>query len=330
MAETLPALPLDLGQIGARAAELARSSRSAATERAYRSDWADFSAWCRDAGLVDLPAEPTTVGAYLADRADRLKVATLGRRIAAITAAHRIAGQGFDGGHPAIERVLAGIRRRYGTRPAAKTALLTEDLRRIVRALPATLAGLRDKAVLLVGFAGAFRRSELVAIDLGDVSLSEAGLVITIRRSKTDQEGAGREVGIPRARKSSVTCPVAALEAWLRESRIVSDFATDGFRLSGQDAGAVFRAIDHGHLVGRLSGQAVAEIVKRAVRRVGLDPAKFAGHSLRSGFATSAARGGADLAFIMQQTGHKNADVARRYVQAGRLLDNPASKAVKL
>jgi integrase len=329
MAETLPALPLDLGEIGARAAELARSSRSAATERAYRSDWADFAAWCRDAGLVDLPAEATTVGAYLADRADRLKVATLNRRIAAITAAHRIAGQGFDGGHPAIERVLAGIRRRYGTRPAAKTALLTEDLRRIVRALPASVAGLRDKAVLLVGFAGAFRRSELVAIDLGDVSLSEAGLVITIRRSKTDQEGAGREVGIPRARKSqgksSITCPVAALEAWLQET---AKFLNPG------DASPVFRAIDHSRVVpgpqGRLSGQAVAEIVKRAVRRVGLDPAKFAGHSLRSGFATSAARGGADLAFIMQQTGHRSADVARRYVQTGRLLDNPASKAVKL
>jgi integrase len=318
MAETLPALPLDLGEIGARAAELARTSRSAATERAYRSDWADFAAWCRDAGLVDLPAEATTVGAYLADRADRLKVATLNRRIAAITAAHRMAGQGFDGGHPAIERVLAGIRRRYGTRPSAKTALLTEDLRRIVRALPASVAGLRDKAVLLVGFAGAFRRSELVAIDIRDLSLSEAGLVITIRRSKTDQEGAGREVGIPRSRK--VTCPVAALEAWLQAS------AGD----ERNEQSPVFRAIDHGRLAERLSGQAVAEIVKRAAQRVGLDPAKFAGHSLRSGFATSAARGGADLAFIMQQTGHRSADVARRYVQTGRLLDNPASRAVKL
>jgi integrase len=329
MAETLPALPLDLGQIGARAAELARTSRSAATERAYRSDWADFAAWCRAAGLVEMPAEATTVGAYLADRADRLKVATLGRRIAAITAAHRMAGQGFDGGHPAIARVLAGIRRRYGTKQAAKTAILTDDLRRVVRALPATLAGLRDKAVLLVGFAGAFRRSELVAMDLGDLNLSEAGLVITIRRSKTDQEGAGREVGIPRSRK--ITCPVAALEAWLNAGDGLRLIVNSEMGLGKPDlASPVFRAIDHGRLAQRLSGQAVAEIVKRAVRRVGLDPKKFAGHSLRSGFATSAARGGADLAFIMQQTGHKNADVARRYVQAGRLLDNPASKAVKL
>ena len=318
MVETLPALPVDLSDLAARAAEFARSSRSAATERAYRSDWTDFSGWCERAGLSPLPAAPATVGAYLSARTGELKVATLHRRLAAITAAHRMAGLGLDGGHPAIARVLAGIRRAYGTQQQAKTAILTEDLRRVVRALPTTLAGIRDKAVLLVGFAGAFRRSELAALDLGDISLSNAGLTITIRRSKTDQEGAGRQVGIPRARKTSVTCPVAALESWLNE------------RTELTNSDALFLGVFHGRLMGRLSGQAIAEIVKRAVNRVGFDPSKFAGHSLRSGFATSAARGGADLAFIMQQTGHKSADVARRYVQAGSLLQNPASKAVKL
>ena len=318
MVETLPALPVDLSDLAARAAEFARSSRSAATERAYRSDWTDFSGWCERAGLSPLPAAPATVGAYLSARTGELKVATLHRRLAAITAAHRMAGLGLDGGHPAIARVLAGIRRAYGTRQQAKTAILTEDLRRVVRALPTTLAGIRDKAVLLVGFAGAFRRSELAALDLGDISLSNAGLTITIRRSKTDQDGAGRQVGIPRARKTSVTCPVAALESWLNE------------RTELTNSDALFLGVFHGRLMGRLSGQAIAEIVKRAVNRVGFDPSKFAGHSLRSGFATSAARGGADLAFIMQQTGHNSADVARRYVQAGSLLQNPASKAVKL
>ena len=318
MVETLPALPVDLSDLAARAAEFARSSRSAATERAYRSDWTDFSGWCERAGLSPLPAAPATVGAYLSARTGELKVATLHRRLAAITAAHRMAGLGLDGGHPAIARVLAGIRRAYGTRQQAKTAILTEDLRRVVRALPTTLAGIRDKAVLLVGFAGAFRRSELAALDLGDISLSNAGLTITIRRSKTDQEGAGRQVGIPRARKTSVTCPVAALESWLNE------------RTELTNSDALFLGVFHGRLMGRLSGQAIAEIVKRAVNRVGFDPSKFAGHSLRSGFATSAARGGADLAFIMQQTGHKSADVARVYVQAGNLLQNPASRAVKL
>jgi len=319
MTETLPALPVDLSDLAARAAEFARGSRSAATERAYRSDWADFSGWCDRAGVSPLPAAPATVGAYLSDRAGSLKVATLNRRIAAITVAHRTAGLGLDSGHPAIARVLAGIRRAYGTQQQAKTAILTEDLRRVVRALPTTtLAGVRDKAVLLVGFAGAFRRSELAALDLGDISLSGAGLVITIRRSKTDQEGAGRQVGIPRARKSSVTCPVAALEAWLGE------------RSELTNSEALFLGVCHGRPTARLSGKAIAWIVKRAVTRVGFDPSKFAGHSLRSGFATSAARGGADLAFIMQQTGHKSADVARRYVQTGTLLQNPASRAVKL
>jgi integrase len=317
MAEGLPALPVDLSDLGTRAANFARSSRAAATERAYRSDWADFSSWCERAGLLALPAEPATVGAYLTDRAERLKVGTLHRRLAAITAAHRTAGHGLDGGHPAIAAVLSGISRAYGTRPAAKTALVTEDLRRVVRALPTTLAGRRDKALLLTGFAGAFRRSELVQLDLGDISLSAAGVVVTIRRSKTDQEGAGRQLGIPRARKGSVTCPVTALEAWLDER---NELATP----------ALFVGVIHGRLTDRLSGHAAAQIVKRAVNRVGLDPANFAGHSLRSGFATSAAQGGADLAFIMQQTGHKSADVARRYVQAGSLLHNPASKAVKL
>src|SRR5215469_13400381 len=146
MGETLPALPVDLSDLAARAAEFARSSRSAATERAYRSDWADFWNWCGRAGLTPLPATPATVGAYLSARAGVLKVATLNRRIAAITVAHRTAGLGLDGGHPAIARVLAGIRRAYGTRQAAKTAILTEDPRRVVRALPTTtLAGVRDR-----------------------------------------------------------------------------------------------------------------------------------------------------------------------------------------
>ncbi|HEV2303171.1 MAG TPA: site-specific integrase [Stellaceae bacterium] len=315
MTERLPAVPIDLSELGARAAEFARASRAPATERAYRSDWADFSDWCASFGLDPLPADPATVGAYLTARAGQLKTSTLSRRIAAIGAAHRLAGQGFDASHPAIARVLSGIRRRYGSRQEGKAALLTEDLRRLIRALPPTLAGTRDRAVLLVGFAGAFRRSELVALDRVDIKVNTGGAEITIRRGKTDQEGRGREVGIPRSRKSQ-TCPVAALETWFEAAGIV--------------AGPVFFSLDRSGPRRRLSGDAVAQIVKRAAARVGLDPAIFAGHSLRSGFATSAARGGADLAHIMQQTGHQNADVARRYVRAGNLLSNPASKAVRL
>jgi site-specific recombinase XerD len=344
---SLPAVVPDLAELGARAAEFARASRSENTRRAYQSDWSDFEQWCTAAGCRSaLPAHPTTVGAYLADRAGQLKAATLSRRIAAIAAVHRLQGFGFDPSHPAIADVLSGIRRRYGSRQDAKQALMTEDLRRMVRAVPATPIGIRDRALLLVGFAGALRRSELVALDRDDVAITSAGLTLVVRHSKTDQEGRGREVGIPRSKRST-TCPVAALEAWLdlfhfagekdmhvsaclpigpadRPTDGPTDDQTDAFRVP------LFIAINNGRPGGRLGDRQVARIVKQAAARVGIDPSRVAGHSLRSGFATSAARGGADLSFIMQQTGHKNADVARRYVQRGKLLQNPASKAVKL
>lgn len=242
-----------------------------------------------------------TIGAYLADRASDLKVGSLNRRVAAIVAAHRFAGHALDRKHPAIGAVLAGIRRLFGSRQEAKAAILTADLRKMVRALPVTLAG-------------AFRRSELAALDLEDVEIMDQGLIVAIRRSKTDQEGAGRKIGIPRGRKG--TCAATALQDWIAAGGIT--------------AGTLFTALDRGHAGGRLSGQAIAEIVKRAAVQVGLDPARYGGHSLRSGFATSAARGGADLSFVMLQTGHKSADSARRYVQQGRLLSNPASKAAGL
>jgi integrase len=336
--------------VGRTAAEFARHSRAPATETAYASDWADFSAWCDAAERISLPAEPVTIGAYLSDRSGILKVSTLNRRLAAITAMHRLGGHGLDGKHPAIALVLAGIRRTYGTRQVAKQALLTEDLRRIVRKLRVERpGGCRDRAVLLVGFGAALRRSELIALDLDDITLTQAGLTILVRRSKTDQEGQGREIGIPRSRKSA-TCPVAALEAWLAKSPIDSTYqddreqtetsrvdgkppneTSDAAKVSGGFRVPLFTRVDHGRITGdRLTGRAVAEIVKRAAKRVGIDPSKVAGHSLRSGFATSAARGGASLSDIMAQTGHKNSDVAMRYVQKGKILQNPASKAVRL
>jgi integrase len=306
-------------ELGRSAAEFARSARSPATDSAYASDWCDFAAWCNSADRLALPADPVTIGAYLSDRSGNLKVSTLNRRLAAITAMHRLGGHGLDGKHPAIALVLAGIRRTYGSRQIAKRALLTEDLRRIVRKLRVhTPGGCRDRAVLLVGFAAALRRSELIALDLGDITITQAGLTVLVRRSKTDQEGQGREIGIPRSRKSA-TCPVAAIEAWLSLSNF-SNFSVP-----------LFTRVDHGRITGdRLTGRAVAEIVKRAAKLVGIDPSKVAGHSLRSGFATSAARGGASLADIMAQTGHKNSDVAMRYVQKGKILQNPASRAVRL
>jgi integrase len=325
-------VPLTRIELGRSAAEFARRARAPATDRAYASDWRDFAAWCGAESRDALPAAPVTIGAYFSDRSGILKVSTLNRRLAAIVAAHRRAGHGLDAKHPAIALVLAGIRRTYGSAQTAKTALLTEDLRRVVRKLrPDQPGGCRDRAVLLVGFALAMRRSELVALNLEDVTINGAGLEVLIRRSKTDQEGHGRMVGAPRSRKSA-TCPVAALEAWLALCGWVATSATSAtFATNPEGHVALFTRVDHGRIThDRLTGRAVAEIVKRAAARVGIDPTKVAGHSLRSGFATSAARGGADLSAIMQQTGHKNSDVAMRYVQKGALLKNPASKAVRL
>ena len=284
-----PALLPHSADIGHTAAEFAHRARSPATDSAYASDWCDFTAWCEAAERLALPAEPVTIGAYLSDRSGILKVSTLNRRLAAITAMHRLSGLGLDGKHPSIALVMAGIRRTYGTRQIAKQPLLTEDLRRIVRKLPVhTAGGCRDRAVLLVGFGAAMRRSELIALDLNDITIAQAGLTILVRRSKTDQEGQGREIGIPRSRKSA-TCPVAALEAWLAlaKSPIDSTYQEDREHIRNKCVAApLFTRVDHGRITGdRLTGRAVAEIVKRAARRIGIDPSKVAGHSLRSGFA---------------------------------------------
>jgi integrase len=308
----LPAtLDADLAE---RAVEFARNSRSSATKRAYAADWRDWEEWCLARGFTPIPATPQHVGLYLTDRASSLKVATLQRRIVTIGQAHRAAGQHLDMKHPAVRDVFQGICRTLGRQATPKTALTGEDLRRVLKLLPSTLIGIRDRAVLLVGFAGAFRRSELVALNVEDLSFSGKGVAITIRRSKTDQEGLGATIGIPRGKKE--TCPVGALRAWLRAAQI--------------DDGAVFRRLDHRVLGPRLRDEAVAEIVKSAVARAGFDYRTYAAHSLRSGFCTTASGAGADVAPIMNHVRHKSLQSTRRYIQPGDLFENRAVKAVDL
>jgi site-specific recombinase XerD len=324
----MPAPLLTLEELAGRAQDFARATRAPATLRAYRADWTDFTTWCGAAGQTALPASPQTVGLYLAARSERLKVASLRRRLSAIAVAHKLAGLHLDLKHPAVSEVLAGIRRQLGSRSVAKTALSPDDLRRVLQKLPHTLAGTRDRALLLVGFAGAFRRSELAALDLVDIKLNTQGAAILIRRSKTDQAGIGETIGIPRSRR--VTCPVAALEQWISALVAVNRpvVAVGPGEIAAEP---LFRVIWKGSRLGeRLTGDGVSRIIKRAVARVGLDPALYAGHSLRSGFCTAAAAGGADLALIMQQSRHRSVEVARRYVQAGKIFSNPASKAVGL
>jgi site-specific recombinase XerD len=290
-----------------------RQAKSENTRRAYRADWAHFQAWCANRGFTGLLAKEETLVLYLSELAAMCKVSTLERRLAAISQAHQVAGFESPTRGPLIRNLLAGIRRSKGTAPSVKTPVLTEDLRRMLDVTPDNLLGTRDRALLLVGFAGAFRRAELVALDFSDVEFQREGLVVMLRRSKTDPEGQGRKIGIPLG--SAKTCPVRALEKWIEAAAI--------------DSGPLFRPVNrHGRITERrLSDKAVVLVVKRYAAAAGLDPARYAGHSLRSGLATSAARAGASERSIMNQTGHRSVQILRRYIREGELFrDNAAGK----
>ncbi len=292
----------------------ARGAKAVSTQRAYHNDWRDFSDWCAAHDLMALPAAPETVALYLASRAAVYKAATLARRLVAISRAHQLAGHPSPTKDAGVRTVTAGIRRAKGTAQVGKAPAVTRDLRAMVAALPPTLLGRRDRALLLVGFAGAFRRGELVALDVADVAETHEGLGVTIRKSKTDQEGAGRTVGIPYG-SHPASCPVRALRAWLTGAGVAE--------------GALFRGVDrHGRVLGRLSDKGVARVVQRAAAAAGLDPTNYAGHSLRAGLATAAAQGGASERAIMAQTGHKSTAMVRRYIRDGELFtDNAAAYA---
>lgn len=307
-----------LGTLAARARDYAGQAKAPNTLRAYRSDWGHFTAWCAEHGLESLPAAPETVALYLTQLAEAgRKASTLQRRLSAISQAHQAAGQASPTQHAAVRATWAGIRRALGTAAAGKAPALTETVRAMVGALPDTLGGLRDRALLLLGFAGAFRRSELVGLNVEDLSVTGAGLVVTLRRSKTDQEGTGRPVGIPYG-SSADTCPVRAVQAWCAAAGITS--------------GPLFRAVNrHGQVAaGRLSDKAVALVVKRAAAAAGLDPQHYAGHSLRAGLATSAAAAGVSERAIMRQTGHTSERMVRRYIRDGSLFRDNAAAAVGL
>jgi site-specific recombinase XerD len=302
-----------LAEIAGRASEFIHQSKAKNTIRAYRADWTHFEGWCQSHGQASLPATADTVALYVTALADTHKPATITRRISAISQGHQIAGMETPTGAAKVRLVMAGIRRMKGTAQTGKTPILVDDLRRMLAGLPGNLLGVRDRVLLLIGFCGAFRRSELVALDAADVAVTRDGLVVTIRRSKTDQEAEGRKIGIPYASHLE-TCPVRSLQDWLEKSGITE--------------GPLFRPIDRfGKMAAtRLSGAAVAEIVKKYVEAVGLDATHFAGHSLRSGLATSAAAAGASERSIMNQTGHRSTAMVRRYIKNGSLfIDNAAT-----
>lgn len=304
------------GPVAASVAHYMRQARASNTWRAYRADWEHFQGWCARRGLASLPAVPGTVATYLAEHADQLKVATLQRRLCAISRVHAAAGCASPASmaNAAVRETWRGIRRAKGVAQQAKAPVLTADLRRMVAELPAGLQGARDRALLLLGFSGAFRRSELVSLNVEDLDFREDGLVISLRRSKTDQEGAERQIGIPYG-SDPATCPFRAVRAWLRDA--------------GLGTGALFRGVDRHGRVGRnrLSDKTVALVVKRSALAIGRDASLFAGHSLRAGLVTAAAMAGASESSIMAQTGHRSVAMVRRYVRKVPLFqDNAAAK----
>jgi integrase len=295
--------------VGDQVLEYVRESLAENTRRAYLSDLAHFENW---GGRV--PASAEIVVSYLADHADKLSVATLVRRIAAISKAHRARGLPNPCASELVKSVLRGIRRMRGCAQREAKPLLRDDLLAVLDAMGDGLKDIRDRTVLLTGFAGGLRRSELVGLDVMDIEHVRQGIVLHLRRSKTDQEGHGQKIGIPHGRTR--WCPVAALDAWLTASAI--------------NEGAVFRPVDrHGRIHdARLSGEAIALVVRERVSAAGLDPAQYSGHSLRAGLATSAAQAGVPTWRIRAQTRHASDAMLARYIRDGELFTDNAAGAL--
>lgn len=305
--------PSDLAE---RAEQFAASVRSERTRLAYQMDWRHFENWCRFAGREALPASAETVALYLTAHAETLRPATLSRRLVSIAQKHEAAGHETPTRARRVREVMRGIRREQGAAQRRAAPLLVEDLKRIVAALPGnTLQGQRDRALLLIGWAVALRRSEIAALSVSDIEFRGAGVVVHIRRSKTDQEGQGRSVGV-KPGQTQDCCPVAALRVWLDAA--------------GLYRGPLFPALDRwGNVLSEpLTGHGVAFILKRALGGAGYDPARYSGHSLRRGLVTAAHIAGASKDEIKKTTGHKSDKILDRYIDDADLFrGNAASRA---
>ncbi len=294
-------------------ARLGRLAHAPATRRALAADWRVWSAWCAEHGAAALPATPDTAAGFLADLGRTHALASLLRYRATVGKAHRLAGHPSPFADQRVGAVLEGIRREKGPRPPRqKAALRPVQISQALAGAEAKLTqetqALRDRALLLVGVTSAMRRSEICALEVTDLDWRDAGVVVTVRRSKTDQAGAGREVALPRLDDQPLVCPVRALRRWLDVIRN---------RAPGtEEAGPLFRPIVGFEILNRpLDPRAVGRAVKRAVRALGLDPAAFGGHSLRAGYVTEARAQGQGWGEIMEQTGHRKVETAKRYVR---------------
>jgi len=285
-----------------------KNSKAANTLRAYQADFKDFSAFCTKNGLSYMPTEPKILSIYLTHLSSTSKFSTLKRRIASISVIHKMKGHYLDTKHPIIMENLHGIKRVKGSNQKAKKPILISDLKLIINTIDqanqSEIKKIRDKSIILVGFSGGFRRSELVNIDYDDIEFVSEGLKIFIKRSKTDQSGEGMTKAIPYFDNKNF-CPVTALKKWIYKAEIKSGKLFD------------------------ISDKSVALIIKKHANLAGLDPNKYGGHSLRSGFATSAAESGAEERNIMNMTGHKTTQMVRRYIQEGNLFKNNALNKIK-
>ena len=299
-----------------------QNSKAKNTVRAYKSDFNDFGLFCSQNGFKSLPSEPKIVSLYLTHLSTKdAKMSTLKRRLVSIGVIHKLKGYYLDTKHPSIIENIMGIKRRKGSIQIAKKPILISILKQIINVIDEQDKGdikkFRDRSIILIGFSGGFRRNEIVSLDYDDLDFVPEGLKINLRRSKTDQFGEGFTKALPYFDNSQY-CPVVSLKKWIEISNITS--------------GAVFRRFSKGSRLSenRLTDQTVALLIKEYLRLTGIDSKNYSGHSLRSGFATSAAESGAEERSIMAMTGHKSPEMVRRYIKDANLFKNNALNKIKL
>ena len=299
-----------------------QSSKSNNTVRAYKSDFSDFGLFCVQNGFKSLPSEPKIVSLYLTHLSVKnAKMSTLKRRLVSIGVIHKLKGHYLDTKHPSIIENIMGIKRRKGSYQKGKKPLLISSLKAIINVIDhqkkEEIKKFRDRSIILIGFSGGFRRNEIVSLDYDDLDFVPEGLKINLRRSKTDQFGKGLTKALPYFDNSQY-CPVVSLKKWIEVSKIRS--------------GPVFRRFIKGSklLENRLTDQTVALLIKEYLQLAGIDSKNYSGHSLRSGFATSAAESGAEERSIMAMTGHKSTEMVRRYIKEANLFKNNALNKIKI
>ena len=298
-----------------------KASKSKNTIRAYKSDFHDFGLFCAKNGFKSLPTNPKTVSLYLSYLSTNdIKISTIKRRLVSVGVVHKLKGHYLDTKHPSIIENLMGIKRRKGIKQKGKKPLLINDLKNIIKVIDqenkSEIKVSRDRTIILLGFGGGFRRNELISLDWEDLDFVNEGLKINIKKSKTDQFGEGSIKALPYFDDHRY-CPVRSIQKWLKISNI--------------NTGPLFRKFHKGMKLSkiRLSDQSVALLIKEYLNKIGVDNSNYSGHSLRSGFATSAAEAGAEERSIMAMTGHKSTEMVRRYIKEANLFKNNALNKLK-